>query len=143
MESKLYFYERGETGAIDKIDPFTGRGIYSKKNIDELRLKYPNVCILTYEQVNDQIDEALKEKYPLLDAKEITEEKYYEMLECLPPMQYKTGAKAITFKLEEMTCGNITSGFLHLKSNDKYYQMNVRYKTTHDEMVNATIFSIK
>lgn len=143
MESNLYFYEEGKSYVIDKVDPFTGRSSLRGKTIDELKVDYPNVRIITYEQVQEKINEVLKEMYPLLEPKEITEKEFYEMFECLPPLHYIHGFKGMTFKLEEMTYGDITSGFVHLRSNDKYYQMNVRYKTTHDEMVNATNFSIK
>jgi len=72
-----------------------------------------------------------------LNAAEITEDQFYEMFECLPPMQYRKDNKGMSFKMSEMTFGDITQGYV--KKNGKYYSMNCRLHTKHEEMCGVCI----
>ena len=64
---------------------------------------------------------------------EITEEQFYEMFECLPPMHMGKTPDGWSFKMSEMTFNDITSGYVC--KGDKYYQMNCRLKTKAEEMI--------
>lgn len=52
---------------------------------------------------------------------EITEAKYWEMLECLPPLKWCTIGNIEMFCMSEMYTGTYTSQYAHDKKNDKYY----------------------
>lgn len=137
MNNKLCAYIEGSTSIIDLIKNATGLTSIYGKNIETVRLEYPLAEIVPLDFAIERINEALKEKYPMLVPIEITEEQFYDMFECLPPMQYVHGQKAMTFKMSEMTFGDITQGYVHMEESNKYYTMTVRLKTTHDEMVNV------
>lgn len=133
MDKKVCFYVEGQTSIIDTVTSKDGRGTFSRETAEEIQVRYPGAEIVPFDYACERIDERLKEIYPMLQPKEITEEKWWEMFECLPPMQYNQSNKGTSFKMSEMTCGNITSGYV-LK-NDKYYSMNVRLHTKHEEML--------
>lgn len=129
----LCVYVEGQTGIIDIVKNETGLTSIYGKSIEIVRQEYPGAEIVPMDYAMQRISEALKEVYPMLNPKEITEEKFYEMFEVLPPMQCINDEEGMTFKLEEMTFGDITSGYV--KKNEKYYEMNVRLKTKHNEML--------
>lgn len=133
MDKKLCVYVEGETGIIDTVKNDTGKTSIYGKDISVVRAEYPNAEIVSMDYAMERINEALKEKYPMLDPKEITEEEFYNMFECLPPMQLKTTPEGMTFKMSELTYMDITSGYVH--KGDKYYSMNVRIKTPHETML--------
>lgn len=133
MKKDLVFYIEGETGIIDGALNTTGRGHYSKETIEEVQAHYPGAELVPFDYAMERIDEALKEKYPMLEPKEITEDQWFDMLECLPPMQYKSTDCGISFKMSEMTCGDITQGYI--KKAGKFYVMNCRVKTPHEAML--------
>lgn len=133
MDKKLVFYVEGQTSIIDTIDNKTGLSFFFKRNIEECQKEYPGAEIVPFDYALDRINEALKEKFPMLRPTTISEEAFFEMFECLPPMQYKSTEEGMSFKMSEMTFGDITSGYV--KKNGNYYQMNCRIKTKHEEML--------
>ena len=134
MENKqLAIYIEGQTCIQDTVNNKTGKSSIYGKDVSE----YPGAEIVPLDYACQRIDEVLKEKLRLLEPTEIDEERWDYALECLPPMQWITSEAGSTFKMSEMTSGDFTAGYIYLKSNQKYYSMNVRVKTTHQEMINA------
>ena len=129
MNKTLAIYKEGDTNIQDTVNNDTGlTTIYGKRVKD-----YPGCQIVPMDYACDRINEALKSKYPMLCPVEITEEQFYEMFECLPPMHMGKTPDGWSFKMSEMTFNDITSGYVC--KGDKYYQMNCRLKTKAEEMI--------
>src|SRR5208337_362410 len=64
---------------------------------------------------------------------EITEEKFQEMLEVLPPKNWVNRGRTETFKLAEHTYGPITAIFCRI--GDKHYTLEDDVSTPHDAIV--------
>jgi hypothetical protein len=130
---QLAFYVEKELSIIDTLSNKTGRGTCSNETIEEVIKRYPNAEIVPFDYAINCIEEAAKEKFNLLNPVEITEGQYYEMLECLPPEQYKSTEEGTSFKISERTFGNITACFVH--KNSKYYEVMARTHTKHEELL--------
>ncbi len=82
MRATEAFAVPGEDYLIDCINPDTGLSCIEGETLEQIRLRYPGA-----EVVN--IDEHCKAKGQKQDSpiewKEVTEERYWEMLEILPP----------------------------------------------------------
>lgn len=133
MTKTLCVYVEGQTSIVDTVDNKTGLTIIFGRSIGEKLLEYPGAEIVPLDYAIERINERLKEVYPMLQPKEISEEQFYEMFECLPPMHLNTTDRGMSFKMSEMTTGDITQGYV--KKNSKYYSMNCRIKTKHEEMI--------
>jgi hypothetical protein len=77
----------GENSMIDAIHPVTGLTIYSHNTKEELLLRYPDAVRMTIDEFCEQ--KAARQHSPI-SWLPVTEETYWEMLECLPPA-YRNG----------------------------------------------------
>lgn len=133
MTKTIVLYVEGQTSIVDIVKNETGLSSMFGRDLNNARKEYPGAEIVPMDYALERINEKLKEIYPMLQPKEITEEQFYEMFECLPPMQLKKDKAGWSFKMSEMTCGDITQGYVC--KGDKYYSMNCRIKTKHEEML--------
>ena len=65
------------------------------------------------------LDQENKKKY-CRSWEEVTEDRYWEMLECLPPQMFKWFKGGNIFRMSEYQTGNITDHFMEL--DWKFYQ---------------------
>jgi hypothetical protein len=77
--------------------------------------------------MNDYITLLQREREKIGQWKEITEDKFYEMLEVLPPLKWRDGG----FFLSELWCGDI--GYFYQELDGKFYEtmwsVNAKRKT--------------
>ncbi len=135
MNYKLVFYQEGDLTIIDTCDNKTAKSNFLKEDINQIRLRYPKAVIVPFEWAIEQINEAAKEKFRLLIPIEITKERYSEMLECLPPVQWTRSDDGESFKMAERTFGDITACFV--KKNDKFFEMMGRVSTPHTQLLSC------
>lgn len=64
---------------------------------------------------------------------EISAERFNGMLELLPPLDWHIGASSQSFRLMEMTCGNVTAIFAVY--GGRYFELCDRVTLTHDEII--------
>lgn len=71
--------------------------------------------------------EAVAQSYLDKPLEEITEERYFEMLECLPPLDWQMLGKLERFNLMEMTVGSVTGSFVRYRtdSGHRYFTRQV------------------
>ena len=132
-QKTLCVYVEGQTGILDTVSNMTGLSSIYAKDISVFQKEYPTAEIVSFDYAMERINEAMKEKYPLLNPVAETEEEFYSMFECLPPFHCNNTEEGFSFKMSEMTEGDITRGYV--KKNGKFYSMNVRLKTKHEEMI--------
>lgn len=87
-ECKQAFAEPGKSNLIDLINPLTGRSCIENETLEQIQARYPGAEIV-------DVDQWLKQKAERQDTEiewtETTEERYWEMLEVLPPAFMKGG----------------------------------------------------
>lgn len=75
----------GSDSIIDHIHPGTGKGWYSGKTIEELQAEERGAIRMTIDEFCER--KALRQDVPV-QWENITEERYYDLMECLPPAAY-------------------------------------------------------
>ena len=135
MNRDVVIYEDGALSIVDTLNGDTGKSTCFNETLDEMRVRYPKARIVSFDYALEQIHEKEKEVYPMLQPIEITEDQWNEMFECLPPMHYKRTEAGTSFKMSEMTRGDITCAYAI--KGEKFYCMNARIKTTHEEIMGA------
>lgn len=99
--------------------------------VEEYLAKNPDYVLMSWDEFLPMLNTMQDEAY-LKPFKEITEEQYYESLECLPPQKWETVDGVNIFRMSEYLTGNITD---HLVSyNGKYYSANRRTSTPYSEI---------
>lgn len=95
-----------------------GRGIYSGKTLDEFKAEYPDIQIVD-DEVSVQHDRARCITAP----REITEDAYTYLLECLPPCKWGRGAEGgSAFHVSERITYDIVTWCVKL--GDKHYRFD-------------------
>lgn len=132
--TNLYFYVPGRYSPMDIVclDPNSNPpptsddyfGLYSKKSLTDFQNEYPNIVILTGEEMSTRIYEAAKKP-----VSEISINRYTDMLEVLPPLRWVSSSGNTTFMLSERFTNNITDIYAKIQVGDDKY----RYFTFRDE----------
>lgn len=73
----------GSDSIIDCIHPATGLTIYCHESADQIQQRYPNAIRMTIDAFCEQ--KAARQHTPIT-WREVTEARYYEMFEVLPPI---------------------------------------------------------
>jgi len=113
---KTVLYEPGQTSihTILKND----RCLYSGELVENMITKNPKLKVMTFDNALIKIQKIQTKKYnkPWL---KITEEKFMEMLEILPPLKWNTTNGVEMFAMSEFDEGTYTGHYAHYKG--KYY----------------------
>ena len=131
--TKQCFYVPGQTSIIDIIGD-DGKSFYQHETLKQIQKRYPGAQLMDFGKAIDCIDREAVKNFNLYESKEIKEDQYYEMLECLPPMKYTTTEEGTSFMISERTFADITAAYVH--KNNKYYCLNVRVYATHQQILN-------
>lgn len=117
QNSTYCFYEKGKPHVFDSAT-LREDGSYlshcGDKSEDEIRAAIPNIVFMTWDDAMIEIEKLNTESYS--EVKEITAERYEEMLDVLPPMDWANDS----FLICEATTGGWHACFL--KYNGKYYE---------------------
>jgi Protein of unknown function (DUF1419) len=129
-DERLCFYVPGKPGIIDLVINRDGQtvGMYSGETLEQVARRYPGAQLAPLDRVHAESC-AMFRSPPV----EITEEKFQEMLEVLPPKGWVNHGRTETFKLAEHTYGPITAIFCRI--GEKYYTLKDDSSTPHDTIV--------
>ena len=124
------FYVPNECCIIDTAVNRDGtlRGQYSGETLDQIRLRYPNAEIGEWDIVYAAAEEACK-----TEPSEITEDKFLEMLNVLPPVRWVRQGGAESFKLSERYYGSITA--IYARIGKRYFTFSDNIAMPHDEII--------
>jgi hypothetical protein len=125
-------YEGKVIQAIDEIHPQTGRSVINNQTLEEIEARYPGAFVMEWEKYIDLHDEAVKSP-PI----EISEEKFIEMLEVLPPVNWHREEETESFKMSERLSGSITA--ILCRVGDRYFQMSDSFFMKHAEIVSKVM----
>lgn len=118
LNVRLVFVQ-GQFTCIDLVRLDTGRSQINNETLDEVRARYPSAQFAEL----DAWSEA-KENSLCTEPTEITEDRFMEMLEVLPPQRWQRGKGCESFELCEHTSGRITAIFARF--GEKYFEWQDR-----------------
>jgi len=106
----------------------TGKGEYSRKSFEELKIQYPDLQI----HWRDTAMKVIEDQY-VTDPVEITADDYTEALDCMPPTQWITRSGVESFRFTERIYGCVTT--IYARAGDRYFKFDDRLLIMHDEVV--------
>lgn len=127
----IYLVDTAKAHVIDQIfedEEENFHGLWSKLTIECLHKENPNAKIMTVEQFYDFQYERFATK-----SEQVTEARYWEMLEILPPLDMHVSGQNTSFKMSERLTGNLTSIFAQI--GDTYWTFVDRDTMTHEEII--------
>jgi hypothetical protein len=123
-------YELGKSYYVDFVQP-DGLTSVRKRPFKEYMQERPNLVLVPYCKF-----EAITKKMDDADASnpwhEIDKERYWEMLELLPPEKWETTGSCEAFRMCEYWTSNITNHFF--KINNRYFEGNRRTSQSYQDM---------
>ena len=93
----------------------------------------PEFVCLTWDELAPLIEAVMQNTYKIGTMQEVSEERFIEMLEVLPPMQWTRSKTSESFKLEELTSGDITACFVRIGA--RYFEGYGRVSTPSDRLI--------
>ncbi len=131
---KYLFVTADNMTAIDYVNPLNGcRGVYSNETLEQVQVRYPGAKRM-------EIDAHIQAKETALCAPpptEITEEKYWDMLEALPPQNWVRRKGASTFEFLEALSGRVTTICCEIATptGKRFFSLNGIAGTPHEQIV--------
>lgn len=130
LAGEKVFCVPGKLGIVDMAIERDGILVaqISKETIEELAIRYPGVVV-------DTMDEAIKRRNNAMRSppEEITKERFFQMLEILPPMGWINRGITESFKMCEFTCGSITG--IYVRIEDQYFHLSDIFSLSHEEII--------
>jgi hypothetical protein len=104
-------------------------GMYSHENLEDIGKRYANVQMGEWDEVYQKMQDAYR--HP---PTEITKERFWDMLECLPPVSWVRGDNdSESFKMSERTIGNLTGVFV--RRGKRYFELTEDITKPHAEIM--------
>lgn len=125
------FYVPGDRHIIDTINPCTLRSSICNESFSTIRERHPNAEVWDLDEAWQEIEHltyALLVKNPI----SITEDRWDEMLNVLPPMNWRSGSGSESFMICEATALDLHSTFCRI--GQQYFEMTDRQSLTHQEI---------
>jgi hypothetical protein len=114
-----------------------GRGAYSGKTLDEFKAEYPDIQI-----VDDEVSVQHDRSRHITQPREITEDAYTDLLECLPPCKWGRGEfGGSAFHISERITHDIVTWCV--KIGDKHYRFEDTDKLNATQAVQRVRESLK
>ncbi|MEV1657320.1 hypothetical protein ABZR11_29185 [Pseudomonas aeruginosa] len=123
------FYIPGEKFIVDlafEVNPGVYKSAYGRKTLAEMEQEFPGVVLMDEHEVVETINRLCR-----TDPVEITEERFFVLLEVLPPLRWGRNHDSESFKMSEFTNGSITLNVVRL--GDRYFCFEDDYRLTHEE----------
>jgi hypothetical protein len=127
----MAFYEPGATGIID-VATADNRGMLSGETLDQIRERYPTAQLMDIDEAYQQSASARHAKY-VHGPKEITAERFEEMLNVLPPEGWKRSTGSQSFKICERMTANLTAIFCEI--GGRYFELCDDARNSHEWIV--------
>ena len=128
---KMCFYVPGQLSIIDTVKD-NGKSFYYDESLEEINKRYPGAILIPFEDAIAQL-EALAEKKYITEPIEVDEERFLDMLEILPPMNWKQSTEGEAFMICEMNYSHYTNIFCQIK--DRYFEFSDSRFLTLDQII--------
>jgi hypothetical protein len=124
------YYVPGSTSIIDEVTE-DGLTFHFKNTFEEVLERYPGAELWEAEKAFEEIHRLTYERY-ISAPVEITEDRFDEMLNVLPPMKWRQGHGSESFMISESLTMDIRS--IYCRIGDHYFEMSDRQSLTHREI---------
>lgn len=104
------------------------RGRYSGKTLEEVQIEHPRVVLIDIDEFVDMV-----EKRMTTDPVEITEKRYWHLLEVLPPCSWQRHADSESFYMSEFTSGRVTNHIVRV--DERYFSFEAPVMANHWDRV--------
>ncbi len=115
MNPEQKVFVQGLKTCIDLVRPDTGRSQIENQTLEQIQERYPGATIATLSEWSKAHEQSL-----CTEPQAITEERFMEMLEVLPPQRWQHGKNCESFELMEHFSGRITS--IYVRLGEKYFE---------------------
>ena len=126
IEESKVIWEPGQLHCHDFV--IDGKTSVYKIPVDEYLKDHPECILLSNDEFKIEL-EKLENDTLLGDWVEITKDRYYEMLEVLPPEKWQNGC----FRMCEYMTSNITNHFIQI--NQRFFEANRRTSDNYTGMI--------
>ena len=103
-------------------------GIYSNETLDEARNRYPDMEIMEFDDAY-----ALHRAAYISAPKEIDRQRFGDMLDVLPPVNWVRNHDSESFKLSERDTADIT--LICVRRGNRFFELHDSIKLTHEEIM--------
>lgn len=115
------WYVPGETHIVDLIHPDDGLTLHYHEDALAVRDRYPAAERMSCDDAWKLIDAAALAQYRK-DVSEVTEERFMDALNVLPPVGWTTHNGVESFRISERLWGNITD--IYARLGDRYFVLS-------------------
>ncbi|MCH8247061.1 MAG: hypothetical protein IH951_11715 [Bacteroidetes bacterium] len=129
---EMCFYVPGSTSIVDVVR--NQKGAYSGNTLAEVQERYAGAELVPLDDACKAIDAANVLIYEVGKAKEIDVDRWEYALGVLPPKQWHRAGGWESFKISELTAGDITACYVRIGS--RYFEVYGRVSTP-PEMLKA------
>lgn len=137
-ETRECFYSAATLTTIDFVHPIRRVSSIYGNTLQEIRAKYPDARIGIFDQVYEMMSRQRFERH-CKKVVEISEERWMDMLEILPPMAWVRENTTESFKMIERDFDNVTGCYVRIGS--RFFNLAHRDKTPHAELVSLVLAS--
>jgi len=119
QEVEMVFSVPGRYGVVDFALPREDGVLVSsceRETLEQIQLRYPGAVLMTYDEAVAAHAEFMK-----VAPSEIDKERFFDMLEVLPPVNWVRHDNSESFKMLERSSGDITGIFVRIGS--RYFSM--------------------
>jgi len=117
--SPLVFAAPGQRNIIDECHPHTWRGIYSGDTLEEIQERYPSAYIV---EIDDWSQKKEQEQRTHIEFVDVTEEVYWQMLECLPPRKMRNGCFLVGEPMDHMASSGEATYSMYVKKGNTFQE---------------------
>lgn len=136
----LCFYVPGSVQIIDAIDPDTSLSFYAGETHEQITARYPGAEIWEFEEAVKASREACLKVF-IKAPKEISVDRYFDMLGTLPPVNWRSGSNSESFMFMEAIRDDIHMIFCRI--GEKYFELNNLKSLTHQEILDICLKTIE
>ena len=122
----------GKLFSIDAINPATGRTYIAGETLAEVQLRYPGAELVPWQELSER-----RRTLALTPPVEIDRDRWWYLLEVLPPEDWTHRGGAETFKLSERTTDDIT--LCCVRIGKRYFSCQRPDSTTHEALVQLVL----
>lgn len=131
MTATHVFYSPKDNSIVDTCsDETPPRSHWTGETLAEIRKRYPDAVYMEFDKASKIMDE--KHRLPVM---EITKERWWEMLEVLPPQGWKQTGEGESFKMIEHWSGSITDIYVRIHDHDRYFVLRDNFTLAHSEVI--------
>lgn len=115
-------------GVIDVIDEGTGRGHYGGESLDDVRSRYKDVEVVSFEVANRRIEDAI-----IRGPREVDVDRFDYLLNVLPPCRWTRRGDTESFYVSERITGSVVTWGVRI--GERYFELRERTCWSHQDVI--------